>query len=826
MLKLNRIESKAVFGVPGNRELILLWTVGLGGLVLALVLFWSYEPGAHIMTRVNQDQAREIAVAFLGQLGVSGVEQMTTNEILSTQPAYFLYLDERYESWEQIEQGQDLLPVGNWIFRWEDAGLFDPTEADNYRVTIGFNGRVAAYRRTGINGDSGEHPGREEALGLAHQALVAAGMDPLSWKLEEYSAHRSEERTDSLLTYAALVESEHDVPQKTTITLNGNTLEGLMIKPGLPDRFPQLVEKHERQDAFFRGLPRSVAGFLLLLVLSAVFLRRYHQGELGVNRGLALAAVFFVLYAVLTISVLPMIFASTSVPVLNMAQLKLFMTIFMFIFLTIGATLLVFVGYSVGESYSREGWAGVLQAVDGLFARRVFTRSFGWSVHTGFLCGGALLGLTALAHWLSYVILGYRLPHGFNHWSASWPALLLLVSPLVAALFSETSIRLPFLTVGRNLFTRRPNLGLLFGALASSLVYIAYCDFPAPDHTGLALGLFFILGLLICGVLARYGLLAAFWTTFFSSALVPLGPMFCSGPPSIRLLSIIGFCWLLVPVALAAAAFRIRQPEEEHKNLLPPHIRRITERERMQKELEIARHVQMKLLPKESPRLPGYDVAGTCLPATEVGGDYFDFINLGRGKLGIAVGDVSGKGVSAAIYMTLTKGILQSHVGYDDSPVTVLGRVNSLIYRTIEKGIFISLFYAVLDTAARQLVYSRAGHNPGFLLKQGSADFQTLHPPGMALGLDEGKLFSSIIRENTVPLNSGDVLVFYTDGITEAMNVREEEYGEERLMKCIADNSHLPSKEMVDQITADVNRFAGAQPQHDDITLVVMRVLN
>jgi len=343
---------------------------------------------------------------------------------------------------------------------------------------------------------------------------------------------------------------------------------------------------------------------------------------------------------------------------------------------------------------------------------------------------------------------------------------------------------------------------------------------------GLAMALFFVLGLLISWVMIRYGFMAAFWTTWFGAALVPLGPMFTSGLPAIRVVSLIGFCGLLVPVALAAVAFRIRQPEEEHQDLLPAHIRRITERERMQKELEIARHVQMKLLPKESPRLPGYDVAGICIPATEVGGDYFDFINLGRGKLGIAVGDVSGKGVSAAIYMTLTKGILQSHVGFDDSPVTVLGRVNSLIYRTIEKGIFVSLFYAVLDTSSRELIYSRAGHNPGILLKSDSENFESLHPPGMALGLDEGELFSSVIEESTVSLSSGDVLVFYTDGITEAMNVGEEEYGEERLTKCISDNSHLSSKQMVDQITADVNRFAGSQPQHDDITLVVMRVLD
>ncbi len=826
MVNLKKVEVRDIFGAPGHRELALLWALGLGGMVLSLVLFFSSAPGAHVIARVDQDQAREIAMDFLGQLGIQGVEGMSAIETMNTQSAHYLYLDERYDSWEEIERGQEQLPVGNWAFQWEDAGFFDPVASDNYRVNVDFNGRVMAYRHSGIDDDSGAHPGREQAMAMAGKALTAAGIDPARWVLDDYSEHKIEERTDSLLTWVPVEQGEEDIPYKITMTLHGSTLEAVRINPGLPDRFSQLVEKHEQRAALIRGLPRSVAGFMLLVVLAAVFLRRYHQGELGVNRGMLLASIFFVLYSVVTAIVLPIIFASTDVGVLNMAQEKVFMSVFMFAFLTFGASLLVFVGYSVGESYAREGWAGVLQAVDGLFARRVFTRSFGWSVQTGYLCGAALLGLASVAHWLSYTILGYRFPHSFSHWSASWPVLLLFIGPLAGAIFTETAIRLPLLALGRSLLPRRPGLGLFLGALVSSLFFVVYCDFPAPDHLWLGLGLFLLLGLLGCAVLVRYGLLAAIWATFFSSILIPLGPMFTSGLPSVRLVSIIGFCGLLVPVVLAAAAFRIRQPEEEHKDLLPAHIRRITERERMQKELEIARHVQMKLLPKESPQLPGYDVAGVCLPATEVGGDYFDFISLGRGKLGIAVGDVSGKGVSAAIYMTLTKGILQSHVGFDDSPVTVLGRVNSLIYRTIEKGIFISLFYAVLDTAARKLIYSRAGHNPGFLLKQDSVDFESLHPPGMALGLDEGALFSSIIEENTVSLTAGDVLVFYTDGITEAMNVREEEYGEDRLMKCISHNSHLPSKQMVDQITADVNRFAGTQPQHDDITLVVMRVLD
>jgi len=825
-VKLINRTGTSVYGIPGRRELLLLWALGLGGLLLSVVFFYSFAPGAHVKAGVDQEQAREIAIGFLGHLGVTGVEEMSAVEIMNTRSAHFLFLDDRFDSWAEIERGQEDLSVGTWIFQWEDAGLFDPAGANNYRVNVDLNGRVVAYRHSGIDGQDEANPDKVQAEALGRQALAAAGIDQDGWRLEEVSSHMVEERSDSMLTWASVNDGEELVSRKITVALHGGAVEQFQVNPGLPERFSELVEKQDKQTTMIRGLPRSLTSFLLLLLLFVLFIRRYHQGELGVGRGAVLFLGFTSLYLVVTMVIMPIIFASTSVPVLNLVQTKIFLGITIVSFMVLGAGLMVFTGYSVGESYAREGWAGVLQAVDGLFARRLFTRSFGWSVHTGFLCGAIMLGLASLANWLSWTVLGYRFPHGFSTWSASSVTLLLVLGPLTGAVFTQTVLRLPFLALGRSLFPRRPGAGLLLGALAASPFFIIFCDFPMPDHLGLALGLYFVLGLIGCGVMARYGVMAAFWSSFFASTLIPLGPMFASGPPSLRVVSLIGFGMLLLPVALALAAARIRQPEEEHEDRLPAHIRRITERERMQSELEIARHVQMKLLPKESPDLSGYDVAGTCIPATEVGGDYFDFIALGDGKLGIAVGDVSGKGVSAAIYMTLTKGILQSHVGYADSPVTVLGRVNSLIYRTIEKGVFVSLFYAVLDTGKRSLVYSRAGHNPGFLLKQETDNFQTLHPPGIALGLDGGELFSSIIEEKRVSLTAGDVLVFYTDGITEAMNAREEEYGEQRLMNCISRHSNLTSREMVERITADVNRFAGSQPQHDDITIVVMRVLD
>jgi sigma-B regulation protein RsbU (phosphoserine phosphatase) len=258
---------------------------------------------------------------------------------------------------------------------------------------------------------------------------------------------------------------------------------------------------------------------------------------------------------------------------------------------------------------------------------------------------------------------------------------------------------------------------------------------------------------------------------------------------------------------------------------LPKHIRRISERERMQKELEIARNVQVGLLPKKSPKIKGFDISGRCLPAKEVGGDYFDFVSLGPQKLGIAIGDVSGKGVPAAIYMTLTKGILQSHADETVSPRLVLNKVNKLLYRNIEKNSFVSMFYAVLDISERTLSFARAGHNPGIMINQKDGSNQELNTDGIALGLEEGTVFNQMLQEQSIDLASGDTLVFYTDGFTEAMNQIPEEFGEERFVELISSNRNLSAQGLIDILVKSVNDFSEDAPQHDDMTVVVIKIV-
>ncbi|MEJ2635439.1 MAG: PP2C family protein-serine/threonine phosphatase [Calditrichia bacterium] len=248
------------------------------------------------------------------------------------------------------------------------------------------------------------------------------------------------------------------------------------------------------------------------------------------------------------------------------------------------------------------------------------------------------------------------------------------------------------------------------------------------------------------------------------------------------------------------------------------------ERERMARELEIAHHVQESLLPKKNPELAGYDIAGICIPAKEVGGDYFDFIPLGKNKMGVVIGDVSGKGVPAAIYMTLTKGILQSYVQENISPRDVLIKLNRLLYQTIERGAFVSLFFAILDGDKQEVHMARAGHNPAIHYSSAAGKTRLFKPDGIGLGMEEGRIFNRVLKEQKLQLSAGDWLVFYTDGFTEAMNDSNDEFGEKRLLQVLQENGEKSAVEFLDSLQASVRDFVKDKSQFDDMTVIALKV--
>ncbi|HTS63566.1 MAG TPA: PP2C family protein-serine/threonine phosphatase [Candidatus Acidoferrales bacterium] len=249
--------------------------------------------------------------------------------------------------------------------------------------------------------------------------------------------------------------------------------------------------------------------------------------------------------------------------------------------------------------------------------------------------------------------------------------------------------------------------------------------------------------------------------------------------------------------------------------------REMAQRERLNRELEIAREVQEHLFPQRLPPAPGLDYCGQCRPAREVGGDYYDFLELPGDRLGIAIGDVSGKGVGAALLMSSLEASLRALAPVVDDPADLMGRVNSLVYQASEPNRYATLFYAEYHPTTRHLTYVNAGHNPPVVLRKrgGTCQVLRLETGGSVIGL-----LPQPYQRGVFSHEAGDLVVLFTDGVSESMNVRDEEWGEERLIELAKACHGLPAQEGMKRILAAAQAFAGSAPQHDDMTLVVLRV--
>lgn len=249
----------------------------------------------------------------------------------------------------------------------------------------------------------------------------------------------------------------------------------------------------------------------------------------------------------------------------------------------------------------------------------------------------------------------------------------------------------------------------------------------------------------------------------------------------------------------------------------------VAQRERLNRELEIARDVQQRLFPQQLPDVKGLDFAGYCRPALGVGGDYYDFIRLDDGCLGIAIGDVSGKGIAAALMMASLQASLR---GQTIKPCSTLAEmichINRLVFDASASNRYATFFYAQYDPMTRMLRYCNAGHNPPMLCRRtnGCDSFYSLDEGGTVIGLFPDISF----RESKIQVEPGDILIGYTDGISEAMNMEEEEFGEERLREIIRRCDSRSASDMITCMLARVDAFTAAAPQHDDMTLIVVRV--
>ncbi|MBI5464214.1 MAG: SpoIIE family protein phosphatase [Ignavibacteriales bacterium] len=250
----------------------------------------------------------------------------------------------------------------------------------------------------------------------------------------------------------------------------------------------------------------------------------------------------------------------------------------------------------------------------------------------------------------------------------------------------------------------------------------------------------------------------------------------------------------------------------------------LAENERMKHELEIARRIQLQSLPQEIPNVRGLDIAGSSHPAMEVGGDFFDYLNGSPDQLTVIVGDVSGKGTSAAMYMSKVQGIFRSLHEFNLAPRELFIRANRLLCKDLERRSFVTVLGATFDVDRKTCRFARAGHLPLFVYRASDRRVEIITPKGLGLGLNDEELFADELQQVELSYNEGDVLVFVTDGVTEAHRTDGEQYGEERVVEVLAEAAHQSAEVIQSRLLEHLRSFADTA-QHDDETIVVVKAV-
>lgn len=246
------------------------------------------------------------------------------------------------------------------------------------------------------------------------------------------------------------------------------------------------------------------------------------------------------------------------------------------------------------------------------------------------------------------------------------------------------------------------------------------------------------------------------------------------------------------------------------------------EKRRLEAEIRQASEIQRILLPKKPPGLSDFQLASAFSAARMVSGDYFDYVPVDDRRFGVAIGDVCGKGIAASLIMAMCRSTLRNNAAGNLSPASVLHAVNRAIFPDIREDMFVSLLYLVLSRDSDEIQLARAGHEPPLVYRKAKGEVEIVEPPGMAAGIDDGEVFERSLVDYQLTLESGDLLLLYTDGVIEAMNFNEDEFGIDRLRDTLADSASRGAQAVVDAVSESVADFVGDATQSDDITLIAV----
>ena len=680
-------------------------------------------------------------------------------------------------------------------------------------VLVGKDGTVLGARARARSEEAGGRPAEDEVRSAADR-FVASRSFPGAPSLEFDGARPNvlKDRVDHVLRYRVPYSGP---PETVSFFLNvyfvGDRLSGWELDEESRDG---RAFRYELGGSIVTTLVRFVVVFGLLFVLLGIFLRKYHAGEVGVGTGAWLFGAQLLLFLALEVLVARAQSFNVGFGGTDAFQTALAQAAIAFLFLDVPLATLVFLSWSVGESYARERWGERLASFDALLRRDAVNASVGGALLTGLLLAPVVAAATLLPYLPALFFGGARPVLGelsnLVLESEAGPATMTLAGLAFA---------IPTAVVGLlftlSAFHRRRLLwvGLIAAAALGSVLVTGLAP-VGPEMTRFLLG--FGAPLAAAGVFLAKDLLASAVSLFGATLLLGLLPLTRSLEGAAAALLVP----LLLLLALAIAGLATRRTVEYRYEDLAPHVKRIVERERVKAEIDAANRIQAALLPSSDPKLPGVVVASHYRAATEIGGDYFDFLPLPGGRIGLAFGDVAGHGLTSGIVMAMAKSALLVQAGHDPSPVRVMEALNETVRKTAPKRMLMTFFFGVLDPATGELRYASAGHLDPYVVRAGGGAPEPLSAWGFPLGVKRRTPFV----EHVAHLGPGDRLVLYSDGLIEALDDDGEPFGFTRFEQVLAGAAREGADTMRQSLLSAVRKFTRNRPPEDDQTLVVLSV--
>lgn len=855
--------------IPGSdtakQDLVLLVTAGIA-LVTFFWLYGGFHPLGTADTSLSEQTSQQISSDFLAEMGfnsqVEPIISFRSNEVLVDSLQKKNSLHEFYRN----PLHRELLPAFYWSNRFgmglnEDSESFFPTSPQRkiMEIKLSEGGELLA-----LHNNEEVLPGDSLKPVTIHPAVDSL-ITPFRNSSNEIETIDFEIAPGQILEEKVNIENNNG-----HVTLTNNHAISIaryyLERSGWPERYfkPTTIDVEswggERMAVVtfshhgdFTDTPTSLVfkihPYGTLLDLTYTFKDSDHtENKLevvatGMRILVTLVAVFWIVILFfirfrlrlidMKVAILMAVLAGIIVPMVtflgllyeyigSFGELDLFVILTLLIptgFIAALTTLAFFAVTAISDSITRKSWADKLQTIDMFRVGYVTNIPLGLNIIRG-ICYGFII----LAFWVVVLIAvpGASISIStiiFESDTTYLPYVTQILTNIVVALLVVEITFLIFVGQLKSVFESRFWL-IVVPAIIFGLMH------PFPFDLGTFTSEFvsaIVVGLFAAWIYYKEDFLTVFITLIvFSTGVTSATGWLVSNSPD----ALIFYAFLLLTtVSFIFGGINILKgtSARELPNFVPEYIRELAQEDRIKQELQIARTVQQSFLPVKTPEVQGLDIAAICKPAYETGGDYYDFITLDDHSTAVAIGDVSGKGIQAAFFMTFTKGILHALCNDYRSTIEVLSKANKLFRLNAKRGTFISLIFGIIKPGGASFRFSRAGHNPLLYYESKTDTLKEFRPQGLAIGMAEEKIFKKYISEEEIELSKNDILVLFTDGVVESVSKTNKVYGDSRLFNLIKKNHHLSATDIIKKIDIDLQKFEDASDQHDDMTMIVIK---